>query len=381
MVGDPMSTQDVVILSDPFYASSIWSQEIISGFREAAAKKRDNIQIKICNMDTLEQLELDPAKPVVLTNSSLYNLSATIQKLQQFRIPILLSGVDGAPFGSNVSSVTSDLPLAMTQMVQYLLFHGKEKIALVGFWPSSKNDMAFRDAALTASRQFGFPIEASSIYYWKHQLSESLVHFLREYRRYDAVICPNDTIAICLCRSCREQGIRIPEDLFITGASNMRISQEFEPSISTIGMDFREIGKETYYTWKHLTDPERKCSCMRLFLPAHIIPRESTANLPFVDSARQANPKQPQPIDPDNQFFLDPMINALIRFEDCLSNRDETDKKIIMAIVQGKSYEEMEELLFMSSSAIRYRRNRIFRDAGVTNRAEFEKLLTELYSI
>ncbi|MFR2041434.1 MAG: hypothetical protein ACLS4A_00355 [Oscillospiraceae bacterium] len=35
-----------------------------------------------------------------------------------------------------------------------------------------------------------------------------------------------------------------------------------------------------------------------------------------------------------------------------------------MAILQGKSYEQMEEMLFMSGSAIRYRRNRIFRDAG-----------------
>lgn len=376
-----MSKREVFILSDPFYTSSIWSQEIISGFREAAAKNRDNVQLRICDMNAISQQELDPNDPVIVTNSSLHNLTATIQQLQTLGIPIILSGVDGSHFGSNVSSVTCDRSLAMTQMVQYLVYHGKTRIALVGFWPSSKNDMAFCDAAVTAAKQLGYPIEAYSVYFWRQQLSESLVHFLQDYRNYDAVICPNDTIAICLARACREQKIRIPEDLFITGASNMRISQEFEPSITTIGMNFWEIGKETYHARRHLMQQGSQCSCIRLSIPAHIIPRKSTAFLPLKDTIRSDNPKFAQPIELENSFFLDPMINALVRFEDCLSNRDETDQKIIMAIVQGKSYEEMEDLLFLSGSAIRYRRNKIFQDAGVTTRAEFEKLLTELYAI
>ena len=66
---------------------------------------------------------------------------------------------------------------------------------------------------------------------------------------------------------------------------------------------------------------------------------------------------------------------------DAKSDPCEIDQKIVMAILQGKSYEQMEEMLFMSGSAIRYRRSRIFRDAGVSNRAEFEQLLTSLYSI
>ena len=378
-----MSKQEVLILSDPFYTSSTWSQEILAGFREAAAKNRENLPINLCDMNNLSQLELDPGNPVVITNSSLHNLTAAVHQLQTRNVPILLSGVDGAPFGYNVSSVTCDRALAMTQMVQYLLSHNRNRIALVGFWPSSKNDMAFCDAAVSASKQFGFPVEAYSIYFWRQQLSESLESFLQDYRqqKYDAVICPNDTIAICLARTCREQGIRIPDDLFITGASNMRISQEFEPSITTIGMNFREIGRQTYHARRHLLQQGSQCSCIRLSIPAKIIPRESTARLPMGKPAREEKQKTPQPMELENSFFMDPMINSLMRFEDCLANRDETDQKIIMAIVQGKSYEEMEDLLFLSGSAIRYRRNKIFQDAGVSNRAEFEKLLTELYAI
>lgn len=376
-----MSVRNVFVFSDPFYASSTWNQDILAGFRDAAEKSREEIRLQMCNMDAVFQQELDPDVPVVLTNSSLHNLSTAIQELRKRGIPVLLSGVDGAPFGPNISSVTSDRTQAMTRMVQYLQYHGKKRIALVGFWPSSKNDMAYLDAAVSASRQFGCPILPEHCFLWERLVSESMEAFLEKHGDFDAVICPNDTIAICLARACRERQIRIPQELFITGSSNMRISQEFEPSITTISMDFLEIGKETYFAWKHLLDHRGKCRCVRMSIMAQIIPRDSTACLPLPEEAGIPGPEGGGNMAPENSFFTDPMVNALIRFEDCLSNWDEVDQKIIMAILQGKSYEQMEEMLFLSSSAIRYRRKRIFRDAGVSGRAEFEKLLTELYAI
>lgn len=376
-----MSVPEPVILCDPFYHSSNWFQEIIAGFRDAAAKDRNNSPIHIHSMGTIGQLRLEPGIPVIVTNSSLKNLTSAVQQLRQAGIPVILSGVDGAHFGSDICSVASDSALAMTQMVRYLLSYDRKRIALAGFWSSSRNDMAFLDAAVAAADRFGYPISPQSIFLWENQLDESLNAFFQKYEDYNAVICPNDTIAICLTRACRERDIRIPETLFVTGASNMRISQKFEPSITTISMDFREIGKETYYVREHLIRRGSKCSRISVSIPACIIPRESTGNLSLKEALPQAGSQSVSTFESGNNFFTNPTINSLIRFENCLSNRDEIDQKIIMAILQGKSYEQMEEMLFMSGSAIRYRRSRIFRDAGVSNRAEFEQLLTSLYSI
>lgn len=376
-----MSVPEPVILCDPFYHSSNWFQEIIAGFRDAAAKDRNNSPIHIHSMGTIGQLRLEPGIPVIVTNSSLKNLTSAVQQLRQAGIPVILSGVDGAHFGSDIYSVASDSALAMTQMVRYLLSYDRKRIALAGFWSSSRNDMAFLDAAVAAADRFGYPISPQSIFLWENQLDESLNAFFQKHEDYNAVICPNDTIAICLTRACRERDIRIPETLFVTGASNMRISQKFEPSITTISMDFREIGKETYYVREHLIRRESKCSRISVSIPACIIPRESTGNLSLKEALPQAGSQCVSTFESGNNFFTNPTINSLIRFENCLSNRDEIDQKIVMAILQGKSYEQMEEMLFMSGSAIRYRRSRIFRDAGVSNRAEFEQLLTSLYSI
>lgn len=149
-----MSVPEPVILCDPFYHSSNWFQEIIAGFRDAAAKDRNNSPIHIHSMGTIGQL-------------------------RQAGIPVILSGVDGAHFGSDIYSVASDSALAMTQMVRYLLSYDRKRIALAGFWSSSRNDMAFLDAAVAAADRFGYPISPQSIFLWENQLDESLNAFFQ----------------------------------------------------------------------------------------------------------------------------------------------------------------------------------------------------------
>ena len=187
-----MSVPEPVILCDPFYHSSNWFQEIIAGFRDAAAKDRNNSPIHIHSMGTIgnpyldDQLiedmhemgrRLEPGIPVIVTNSSLKNLTSAVQQLRQAGIPVILSGVDGAHFGSDICSVASDSALAMTQMVRYLLSYDRKRIALAGFWSSSRNDMAFLDAA--AADRFGYPISPQSIFLWENQLDESLNAFFQ----------------------------------------------------------------------------------------------------------------------------------------------------------------------------------------------------------
>ena len=174
-----MSVPEPVILCDPFYHSSNWFQEIIAGFRDAASKDRNNSPIHIHSMGTIGQLRLEPGIPVIVTNSSLKNLTSAVQQLRQAGIPVILSGVDGAHFGSDICSVASDSALAMTQMVRYLLSYDRKRIALAGFWSSYRNDMAFLDAAVAAADRFGYPISPQSIFLWENQLDESLNAFFQ----------------------------------------------------------------------------------------------------------------------------------------------------------------------------------------------------------
>ena len=59
-----MSVPEPVILCDPFYHSSNWFQEIIAGFRDAAAKDRNHSPIHIHSMGTIGQLRLEPGMSI-----------------------------------------------------------------------------------------------------------------------------------------------------------------------------------------------------------------------------------------------------------------------------------------------------------------------------
>ena len=51
--------------------------------------------------------------------------------------------------------------------------------------------------------------------------------------------------------------------------------------------------------------------------------------------------------------------------------------QILRLLMARESYEQISEELFISSSTLRYRLNKIYADAGVKGRYEFEALIRE----
>ena len=58
----------------------------------------------------------------------------------------------------------------------------------------------------------------------------------------EVFICANDFIAIDLIRALRRQGVRVPEDIFITGFDNSAESRIIEPHLTTIDIPSSKMG-------------------------------------------------------------------------------------------------------------------------------------------
>ena len=58
----------------------------------------------------------------------------------------------------------------------------------------------------------------------------------------EVFICANDFIAINLIRALRRQGVRVPEDIFITGFDNSAESRIIEPHLTTIDIPSSKMG-------------------------------------------------------------------------------------------------------------------------------------------
>lgn len=58
-----------------------------------------------------------------------------------------------------------------------------------------------------------------------------------------AIVCTNDLIAFGVIKAAREKGLRVPEDLSVTGYDDIELCSFFEPKLTTIRQDSLAIGK------------------------------------------------------------------------------------------------------------------------------------------
>ena len=58
-----------------------------------------------------------------------------------------------------------------------------------------------------------------------------------------AVMCVNDVLAIGALRAAREMGLKVPEDISITGFDDIEIAMLAEPALTTVHVPHREMGR------------------------------------------------------------------------------------------------------------------------------------------
>ena len=91
---------------------------------------------------------------------------------------------------------------------------------------------------------------------------------------FDALICENDELAIGAIKALKEKGIKVPEDVKVTGFDNIEKCELITPKLTTISPNWYHFGEEMCkYKLKVLTG---KASTHTLLLNADKIEREST---------------------------------------------------------------------------------------------------------
>ena len=95
-------------------------------------------------------------------------------------------------------------------------------------------------------------------------------------KRPDAVICSSDTVAAQVLKRLSGAGIRVPEDVMVTGVNDLPLSSLTTPTLTTIHQPCFEIARAAFETLEtRLANPEDPPR--RIFLPAPLVVRESTA--------------------------------------------------------------------------------------------------------
>lgn len=131
------------------------------------------------------------------------------------------------------------------------------------------------------NRGLKLPMDGTRVHYtgWKLQSAMDFAGVLsRENNIPEIFICVNDDIAMALCNGLEKLGIRVPEDVMVTGFDNGYYSKIFYPSISTVDQRFSEIG--SICARLSIEIIEGKTEKKEIIVGSRFINRESTKGQP-----------------------------------------------------------------------------------------------------
>ena len=93
--------------------------------------------------------------------------------------------------------------------------------------------------------------------------------------RPTAVFAANDSMAIGMLRAFRERGVRVPEDIAVSGFDDIAIASYLNPALTTVHVDAFELGRRAVHLLLPALATSAPLETQHEILPAPIIVRES----------------------------------------------------------------------------------------------------------
>ncbi|GAB3614894.1 LacI family DNA-binding transcriptional regulator [Humibacter ginsengisoli] len=187
----------------------------------------------------------------------------------RFQVPVVI------PFGMVAGN--SDGPdmrgQAMRELVDHLVTLGHRRflhLAGPGTWVAARNRREDFDDALAAH---GLALEAVVHGDWSAKSGYDAVHQLGAGIPYTAILAANDQMAIGAILALSELGLRVPEDVSVTGMDDIPEAAYVRPPLTTIQLGLEEEGRDTFRQLLVLMTGEQT---ERRPTPATVVLRRST---------------------------------------------------------------------------------------------------------
>lgn len=98
-----------------------------------------------------------------------------------------------------------------------------------------------------AMEEAGIEVTPDMVYsgeYYINKTKETLDFFRSSRGHYpEAIVCANDYMAVSVVEELIRRGVRVPEDVLVSGYDNIVNTQNCKPPVTTFGTDFEAVGK------------------------------------------------------------------------------------------------------------------------------------------
>lgn len=164
-----------------------------------------------------------------------------IEELNESRIPVVFYDV-GTP-RRNITNIRVNYRRGIEKIVDYLHSLGHRRLGFVGhhavLGPINERMKAVLDAvARIPSLEVRAAADADTLEGGRQATRALLATGFEP----TAIICVNDVTAVGALRELRERGLRVPQDISVTGFDNVRLSEFCYPALTTVHIPRERIG-------------------------------------------------------------------------------------------------------------------------------------------
>ncbi len=169
-----------------------------------------------------------------------------VRELTESSIPTVFFDV-GTP-GGNITKIRVNYRKGIERVVEYLAALGHRNFAFIDhhsdLGPIDERRRAVFDTirAVCPNAHLRFAADTDSLEGGRQAVFELLAND----KPPTALLCVNDLMAIGAMKGLRERGLRIPEDVSVTGFDNVKLSEFCYPALTTVHIPRDRIGHTVF---------------------------------------------------------------------------------------------------------------------------------------
>ncbi|MEO1538246.1 MAG: LacI family DNA-binding transcriptional regulator [Pseudomonadota bacterium] len=194
--------------------------------------------------ELVRQLLTRNPEALVLTGG--HHTQATRDLVSTKRLPVIeMWDLPEVPLGHAVGFSNAE---AMALVVEHLAATGRRKLAFLGASAGADGRGAERRAgAEAAARRLGLSemtfIDAGPAPVSMRHGAARTEAVKEGLHAFDAIVCVSDPVAFGALSACRRIGLRVPDDIAITGFGQFEVARVSEPQITTVDVGAGRIGE------------------------------------------------------------------------------------------------------------------------------------------
>lgn len=335
---------EINVIGRSGYEKIYWGERYLSGITDETAAHGDKLTMLSADDDP----DILSGKHAIVLSSSKRWLTALIGRAD-FK-PILLTPMQGG----GISYVTFNYAGGVKSLLARLREEGFSKTALVSCNGDSFNDLAKK-------RTFVEVTDAEDqVYYHRNSIGFGIFdEFLRDVSRYDSVICTNDIVYLMLKKRLTTAGIDCSGIGFAT-FSDRRF--DIGDSVISAVTDYYRLGRAAVGCYRMLGLSEQDALI------------EMKIECGFAGKGKGGSIRETEP---DKAAYLDDSALYAQQIKYLLGGADRTDIEILRRSLDGESYEDISEGMYMSLNTLKRRMKAMIELSGCSGKNELIALLKQ----